>query len=130
MDFMEKHKDRIFFSGGEQNPLPLFGIDVGPGWIPLIEKLADELCEIDTNNIIRFVQIKQKFGGLRFYTDHVGNDRDRDLWQKEMAIISKYEKLAEVTCERCGQPGICRNTGWRMTLCDDHYKEYLSKKGA
>jgi len=57
------------------------------------------------------VQVKQKFGGLRFYMN---------FETKEMsAAIYEAEKRAQETCEDCGKPGVLRSGGWLETLCDN-----------
>ena len=56
-------------------------------------------------------QVKEKFGGLRFYI----NGASKECHD----IISKYEKLSYETCERCGNPGKPNDTGWITTLCDE-----------
>jgi hypothetical protein len=69
---------------------------------------------------IRVEQIKEKFGGLRFY--YQGGDDH----------ISGMETMAEVwasrTCETCGNKGERRNGGWIRTLCDVHEAEYQARK--
>lgn len=65
------------------------------------------------------LQIKEKFGGLRFYT---GNTSDVDD-----AYISFACAMASRTCEVCGDPGEKRDTGWIKTLCDKHYQERLAQ---
>ena len=60
-------------------------------------------------------QIKEKFGGLRFYYD--GGDDE----------ISGMVRMAEVwashTCDQCGDLGERRQGGWIRTLCDTHENE-------
>ena len=55
-------------------------------------------------------QVKEKFGGLRFYmtcgTDEIYN------------LIEEAEALSYKTCEVCGKPGEERPSGWIHTLCD------------
>ena len=61
-------------------------------------------------------QVKEKFGGLRFYYDY-GDDFIAGL--VEMAEI-----WAEHTCEVCGSPGKPRNDlSWVRTLCAEHYEQ-------
>lgn len=55
-------------------------------------------------------QVKEKFGGLRFYT-HTTNDNIEEL-------VRLAERTASVTCERCGRFGRLRSDGWMVTLCD------------
>lgn len=69
------------------------------------------------------VQVKEKFGTLRFY--YSGGDD----------FVSGIEHMAEsmtaVTCETCGAPGKSRSGGWIQTLCDAHAegREELVWKG-
>ena len=69
----------------------------------------------------RFVQIKEKFGGLRAYTQ--GYDEYAN------AIIDMAESMAAVTCETCGSPGKTRNTGWYAVRCENCQSEYKKAKG-
>lgn len=61
------------------------------------------------------VQVKEKFGGLRFYVNG-GTDGIYDM-------ISMAESMSVVTCEECGSPGRRRRGGWIRTLCDKHAEE-------
>lgn len=55
-------------------------------------------------------QVKEKFGGLRFYCP--GNERINQY-------VNFAEHLAEITCEECGKPGKLRERrGWLATECD------------
>lgn len=58
------------------------------------------------------VQVKEKFGGLRFYYD--GGDA------QVRAMVGMAESMAGRTCEVCGSPGESRTGGWIRTLCDVH----------
>jgi hypothetical protein len=57
-------------------------------------------------------QVKEKFGGLRFYYDG-GNDNIRGM-------VGMAESLSAITCEQCGAPGDQRHDGWIRTLCNEH----------
>lgn len=61
------------------------------------------------------VQIKEKFGGLRFYYD--GGD---DFIH---AIVQMAELMSERTCEVCGDKGKLYQKGWHRTLCKMHAEE-------
>ena len=82
--------------------------EVGEGWYLLIKDLIVEL--IDTGWDKNIQQVKEKFGGLRFYADGSAN----------MDVIHKYMDLSTKTCEVCGKPGVRRNKDWIRTLCDEH----------
>lgn len=58
------------------------------------------------------MQVKEKFGGLRFYTHGGNNVTD--------GMIRMAESWAIHTCEQCGNAGKPRNNGWIKTLCDKH----------
>jgi hypothetical protein len=57
-------------------------------------------------------QVKEKYGGLRFY--YSGGDEVID------AYVHFAEMLSERTCEVCGAPGKSRDGGWIVTRCDEH----------
>jgi hypothetical protein len=75
----------------------------------LEKKVADELEKLPS-----IQQIKEKFGGLRFYVDR--SDHDQDL------AISFAEAMSNRVCEVCGRPGHHRQGGWVKTLCDEHHR--------
>jgi hypothetical protein len=58
------------------------------------------------------VQVKEKFGGLRFYVQAATD--------KHYNYISFAESMSYVTCEVCGSPGKRYTDGWHKTLCDIH----------
>lgn len=84
--------------------------ECGPGWYGMIKNLIEELIAIGWNKNI--TQVKEKFGGLRFYTDSTPEGGDD--------IISKYETISYKTCEECGKEGVLRKGGWLSTFCDEH----------
>jgi hypothetical protein len=61
------------------------------------------------------VQVKEKFGTLRFYV--YGGTPEMNNY------IEFAEGMSRITCEVCGNPGKSRNTGWVMVLCDLHHRE-------
>ena len=42
-------------------------IDCGPGWYPLLSRLAKKLAEVDPDGLIEVYQVKEKFAGLTVY---------------------------------------------------------------
>jgi hypothetical protein len=81
---------------------------VGPGWRPAVQKLIDYCLA----NHIEILQIKEKFGWLRFYYKGRNEELDR--------LISAAEEETEKLCEWCGEEGRRRANGWVKTLCDTH----------
>jgi hypothetical protein len=76
---------------------------------PLIQKFIDE--NQDTELYPKAFQVKEKFGGLRFYMT-CGTDEISDL-------ISEAEALSLKTCEECGKPAEGQVLVARIhTLCD------------
>ena len=49
------------------------GFDCGDGWFDLIYQLSKKLSAIYPN--VRAVQVKEKFGGLRFYVVTVADEQ-------------------------------------------------------
>jgi hypothetical protein len=66
------------------------------------------------------VQVKEKFGGLRFYYD--GGDR------AIQEMVSLAEDLSIVVCEECGAPGKQGGEGWIGTLCPTHRAEHEARR--
>ena len=120
---------------------PYGGFAVGVGWWPVLEVLCGQIDSYTKwrNNTreallkdnphnqkipdavpqVVVEQIKEKFGGLRFYyqggDDHIhGMTRMAELW-------------AGSVCEECGKPGKRRSGGWIRTLCDEHEAERQAK---
>lgn len=92
---------------------------IGEGWHPLVEQLITDIIKMGWDGEI--FQIKEKFGGLRFYIGSAISDvHDR---------IHKAEEDSYVICEDCGQPGTAGVDGgfWVRTLCKEHHEERRKK---
>lgn len=120
------------------------GISVHAGWFKIVNELSaniynhykhrinqrSRLLESNPYNLPvpeetefpKVAQIKEKFGGLRFYLDG-GNEYTQ-------GVIDMAESWAGQTCETCGAPGQRRSGGWIRTLCDEHETEYQRNKNA
>ena len=104
------------------------GFACGEGWWPIIETLCNNIQHhIDGKNKeseivpqVTVAQIKEKFGGLRFYYDG-GDERIRGM-------VQMAESWADRSCEECGAPGQRRDGGWIKTLCDHHEAERQQRK--
>lgn len=96
---------------GEMQPTTLANVqaEVGPGWSPLIARLIEDLERLGWDGNI--YQVKEKFGGLRFY---IGSGTDA-IHKR----ITEAENESYSICERCGKPGTLYQTGWWKTLCPD-----------
>lgn len=69
---------------------------------------------------VEAVQVKEKFGTLRFYYEG-GDEYIRGL-------VTMAEAMSAYTCEVCGAPGEARGGGWIQTLCDEHAAEREAKR--
>jgi hypothetical protein len=78
------------------------------GEIDLRKQIMDE----EASKVPVAVQIKEKFGGLRFYVQAATN--------KHYDYISFAESMSYRTCEVCGAPGKRYTDGWHKVLCDIH----------
>lgn len=84
-------------------------------------KLDEEIKKVPVAS-----QVKEKFGGLRFYVNGATD--------KHWNYINFAESMSYRTCEVCGAPGKTYTDGWHRTLCDIHAdmdgrtKEYESEE--
>jgi len=108
-----------------------WGICCGIGWFTIIDELCANIEQHIENknwNIkhkkergelpqdapnfpqIEATQVKEKFGGLRFYVNYSDEYID--------GLISMAESMSLRTCEFCGNPGLPNEEGWISTQCD------------
>lgn len=103
-----------------------FGFETGDGWFRITYELSAELEEIirrlpaDERNDYYAVQVKEKFGTLRFYMNMETEEMSR--------AIREAEGRSASACEVCGRPGTLRGGGWLKTLCDAHAAERLASR--
>ena len=91
--------------------------DVDSGWYPIIKDLIEDLIKLGWDKQI--CQVKEKFGGLRFY---INTGSDEIFKRIHLAENQSYE-----ICETCGEKGEMRtDLGWYSTLCNKHYEERKS----
>ena len=91
------------------------GFEVLNGWHNLIKQLFEDLEKSDWQGQV--IQIKEKFGGLRFYVDGATDEQYK--------LINAAEDKSYEICEVCGEVGIVRKGGWVRTLCDVHEAERI-----
>lgn len=89
-----------------------WGISVGPGWFKIINTLCKQLSKFEDEVIAS--QVKEKFGGLRFYIESVSPENHKEIYQ----YIEDAEVKSIETCEYCGEPGRRKGGGWVKTICD------------
>jgi NMD protein affecting ribosome stability and mRNA decay len=88
---------------------------VGEGWEKIVEECDRLLAKNDPDYTIS--QIKEKFGGLRYYYD--SKLEYGSIARSAMeSIVTDAEQKAAVTCEQCGESGkIHDGHHWLRTLC-------------
>ena len=95
------------------------GIYIDKGWFNLVDTLSKQIYDYANSHGLEYpkvAQVKEKFGGLRFYADYTNEYMNN--------LIDTAEKMSIHICEVCGKPGEQRDTSWIRTLCDEHYVEY------
>lgn len=111
-----------------QNPVTLrnvyCGAAYGKGWHPVVAELTAKIEAYNQGksdeDIIECHQIKEKFGGLRYYTGP--GTEEVDQW------IREAEQKAHNMCEFCGvSPVRGTKTGWFKRLCETHAVEWESR---
>jgi hypothetical protein len=95
------------------------GFEHDDGWFDIVWRLCEDLeplvaqFEKETGLPFEVLQVKEKFGGLRFYV----NCRRNEAISRRIGIAA--DEFFH-TCEVCGQPGTLRENRCIKTLCDEH----------
>lgn len=118
------------------------GIAINGGWLDPLAEACEKIQKIMDDNpgfIVMFVQIKEKFGGLRAYCRNfsVNEESLTELDENGLPKIDPKHKLLmdevyEIICEArdkcddrcdvCGEPGELRTkTGYLHVACDKHF---------
>ena len=131
-DFPNLYRDR---NGNTMETRMCDGFATGDGWEPLIRRLSEKLEPIACEMGLYAMQVKEKFGGLRFYAGR----KERGPTKLPAAIsktvhdaISAAEEESFRTCEHCSAAGSTREYGrsWLTTLCDAcHEREVARRAG-
>jgi len=112
--FMNRH-------GNPQNTAMCWGFECGDGWYDLIDRLCANIqnyIKNKNNNNKEVVpqvvalQVKEKFGTLRFYVSGGDDFTDGMIWMAE--------SMSGKICEVCGNSGTTGGTGWISTKCEKH----------
>jgi hypothetical protein len=114
---------------------------IEPGWYALMDELCagiDQLLTDEQAKKFKVLQIKEKFGALRFYfsagrmrdvhVDIVGSEGPSSFATKTKpkssfpmeqvrSLVDAACKKSSVTCKNCGFPGLLRSDGWLRVLC-------------
>jgi len=91
-----------------------FGFECGDGWYSIINHCCKMIQnDVDRNKREQVVaaQVKEKFGGLRFYVN--------GATEKTYDITDFFESLSYIICEECGNSNATTESadGWISTRC-------------
>lgn len=88
------------------------------GWKSIVNDLVEKLNELPFD--VTIVQIKEKFGELRFYIE-CGKGAPSYAENPAYELIHAAEMKSRKTCIDCGNPGIHGNQPgrWILTMCDE-----------
>lgn len=123
-DVMDRHP-KIF---RERNMSPqetcmCWGLEVGEGWLPVIDQGCRAMETVERLYGVSVIaqQVKQKFGGLRFYYLLDSDLPDEKASKMVRRIVRAMENECSETCERCGEkPATTKGSkGWIVCLCDE-----------
>lgn len=116
LEAFQKQWPTLFGEPGSKGPKCSFHLPVG--WGPLVWRLCTNLSVLDGFEDIEVAQVKEKFGGLRFYIGWIEPSED------VRTLINKYEGFSWLVCESCAttkdvetrtdHPG---RRGWVRTQC-------------
>lgn len=109
------------YAGVTKSPiqsLMCFGFECGNGWFKIIDELSRKITEISQH--CEAVQVKEKFGGLRFYIQYRENESE-EVCEKVYKLIDEAEDESFETCEICGTKEKVETSGdgWISTLCEN-----------
>ena len=98
------------------------GKQVWRGRIGTQEDIDAKQKKFDETHCPVAVQVKEKFGTLRFYVDRATD--------AQYNYIEFAEFMSARTCEICGDHGQVYTIGWHQTLCDKHADEEYGEEAA
>ena len=99
------------------------------GWYKIVDKLCSELTpillealeespETTEEPLFSVLQVKEKFGGLRFY--YMMNTKDDELYRRIQTAVDTAEDTSYSTCQITGNIGVlCKDGSHYMTLCEN-----------
>jgi len=117
--FVERWPTWFEIGGDPRHTLMPYGFEFGDGWYDIVWQLCEGLEPFVTGATLNtgdapfiVVQVKEKLGGLHFYTNKSN--------EAVLHLIAAAEQQSLVTCEICGQPGTTQGKYWIRTRCEAH----------
>ena len=121
-------------NGSPQETCMCWGFECGDGWFDLIDVLCsniqnhvEHLCygktpeEYEEFQVVA-AQVKEKFGGLRFYVDGADDE--------VRGMVRMAESMSYKVCEDCGAKGSARKGSWIRTMCDPCAETWSQRRAA
>ena len=130
--YLSDKYESIIYRHEYKGQLMPFWFECGDGWFTIVDKLCANIMghiEQQKSSLdfrkkrgevvedseyeqieVKVAQVKEKFGGLRFYI-YGGDNYVRGM-------IRFAESMSFVTCEFCGKAGKLGGKGWYRTLCE------------
>ena len=116
IEIMKKYKAFIHPEKSIQQSLMAFGFECDEGWYLILKNLFEAISKLNPPSDFEIFQVKEKFGGLRVYT----NSSTKEI----EALIDKAEEESFNTCEVCGASAKpSTRGGWVKTICENCLKE-------
>ena len=108
-----------FSVNDDARPSLAFPFRCGDGWFETVWRLCVDLepmvpkVEQERGESFKVLQVREKFGRLRFYVSHYADATNERIFQ---AVKEAFH-----TCEVCGQRGQQFDRGdWVRVRCDEH----------
>lgn len=118
----ERYPKIFRISEAEKDSFSVWGFECLDGWFDIIDCLcrniqhhidwrSEQISAEDLEDLqVVAIQVKEKFGTLRFYYN--GGD------EKISGMVSVAEEMSSRICEICGNSGKTGTKAWARTLCD------------
>lgn len=81
----------------------------------MCKELKELLVKYNYLDGYRIMQIKEKYGTLRWYD----NGFPKDGWNEYVAWLNKYENLSKFICIKCGKPATHITKSWISPYCTE-----------
>lgn len=143
--FMNRNNAATENQGLDRNIYQLYGCECGDGWYQLLNDLCKDIISIYNHEEIEvdilILQIKEKFGTLRFYYTTTNSESNsvyidilgdvtlryshekRKIDKEVRRIVDYYCTKSASVCEMCGENAavLRKDLPWVQTLCDSCY---------
>lgn len=104
------------YKGDVRKTCMAWGLTCGDGWYEIIDELS---AKLEPYGVVA-AQVKEKFGGLRFYLESYPEGK----WEEIQQLIQNAEMKSLAICEICGSEDASRKGKFYIqTLCDKCFQE-------